>query len=441
MNKISMLGDTLTNLVAGLGGGNSKKQGSHFTKRRNSGISGVNRDELIALYQNHWLAEKMINIIPEDCTREWRSFTGDIEPEQVAALVKEEERLNIRGEFLSAHRWARLFGVGYLIIVVDDGLDPSKPLDIDNIKEGSLKGFKSADRWQVSHADVIATQNMLSDNYGKPEYYRINNTAQKIHNSRVVRFEGVELPYYEFQANGYAGDSVLSKAYDAITNYETTAESAAELVVRSNVNVVKIKDLLVSVANDEDTNNMVRRWQLAGMQMSNNNLLLLDSEEELETNTVSFAGLDALIDTYKRDAVSSSGIPMTRFLGEHATGLGSTGEHEMRNYYDLVRSTQVAEYKPKLEKLDKIIAQNIGLPIDSDLSFEFKSLYTVNETEQATIQNTRAQRDITYLNAGVITEAHIAKELRQEKTYTNITEEDIEELEADIEELDEDIDE
>ena len=49
--------------------------------------------------------------------------------------------------------------------------------------------------------------------------------------------------------------------------------------------------------------------------------------------------------------------------------------------------------------------------------------------EQADLELVRAQRDEKYMDMGVVDPVIIAKELKQDKTYTNITDKIIEELE------------
>jgi hypothetical protein len=61
-----------------------------------------------------------------------------------------------------------------------------------------------------------------------------------------------------------------------------------------------------------------------------------------------------------------------------------------------------------------------------DFRFDFNPLWQLSETEQATVEKTRAERDQVYLNAGVVTEALVARELKERGTYRNMTDDDIE---------------
>ena len=83
--------DGLENLMAGLGNGQDKRAQSSFVNNKLLSAQG-NEVELNAMYRTDWLCGKVVDIIPDDMTREWRKFSGEIEPEVVKQLVDEENR-------------------------------------------------------------------------------------------------------------------------------------------------------------------------------------------------------------------------------------------------------------------------------------------------------------------------------------------------------------
>jgi uncharacterized protein len=165
------------------------------------------------------------------------------------------------------------------------------------------------------------------------------------------------------------------------------------------------------------------------MMKSFNNMMLLDNEEGYESKSNTFAGLPDLLNSFALFLSAASDIPATRLLGSSASGLNATGEGDLKNYYDTVRSTQKKVYKPLLDRFDKIMAKSLGLADDTDMDYDFKSLFQMTPKETADLQLINAQRDQIYLDRNVITEEIAAKELKQEGTYTNITDEYLEELE------------
>lgn len=433
----SILKDSLENLVAQLGTEQDKRHNSKFVNSKRLSAQG-NHQELNALYRTDWLAGKVVDIVPEDMTREWRSFTGEIEPEVVKDIVSEEERLQLSNNFQVADKWARLYGTSFIVMSIDDGQLPEEPLDLAKIKKGSLRHIKVVDRHRINHAEQQPISDPLDSNYGLPEFYRFNDTSVKIHHSRVIRFDGVPLPFDEFRNNNYFSDSVLDRLYEAITNFNTTANGSASMVYETNVDVVKVKGLMGYLASAEGESLLRKRFTLAGMLKSFNNMLLLDNEEDFNTKSNTFAGLPDLLDRFAKFLAAATDIPATRLLGTSATGLNATGEGDLKNYYDMIRSKQKSIYKPKLDYFDKIMILSMGLSPDKDYEYEFNSLFQMTPKEQSEVDMNNSVRDKNYYDIGVVTEVQIAKELQQNKTYTNIGNEDIEELEE-LEELDNEI--
>ena len=178
-----------------------------------------------------------------------------------------------------------------------------------------------------------------------------------------------------------------------------------------------------------------KRFTLAGMLKSFNNMLLLDNEEEFTTKTNTFAGLPDLLDRFAKFLAAATDIPATRLLGTSATGLNATGEGDLKNYYDMISSKQRSVYKPKLDYFDDIMILSLGLSLDDDYAYKFSSLFQMTPEQQSIVDMNNSTRDKNYYDMGVVTESQIAKELQQNGTYTNITDDDIKELEE-LEELD-----
>jgi len=419
--------DGLENLVANLGTDKDKRSFSKFVNNKQLSLSG-SRDEVSAMYRTDWLAGKIVDIIPDDMTREWRTFSGDIKPETVRALEDEEDRLNLQGMFNLAHKWARLYGTAFIVIAADDGLPPNVPLDINAIKPGSLKHIKAIDRWRVNLHKVPPVADPLDADYGMPQFYRMVETGVEIHRSRLLRFDGVRLPYDDFRRNNYFSDSILARLYDPLTNFSTAANSAASMLYESNVDVIKIEGLLGYLQTPEGEDLIRKRFGLSKLLKSFNNMLLLDNKEDFETKSANFSGVALMMDRLGSHVVGSSDVPATKLMGAAASGLNATGEGDQKNYYDTVRSRQMSEYKPNLDYFDIIMAKNLGLPDDADLDYKFNSLFQLTEEEVSKTNLANAQRDQIYIDRNIVTELAIAKELKQKGTYTNITEEELDEL-------------
>ena len=420
--------DGLINFSTGLGTGCDSRTQSRFY---NTDALSTDRQQLIDMYRADWASGKTVDILPDDMVREWRSFNGEIESDVLEKLVAEEERLNIAKKMNEGLKWARLFGGALLVLGVEDGGESWEPLDLDRVRPNGFKSIHALDRWAVTPSAHIDSD-MSSSNFGLPMGYTlITNAATEIniHHSRVIRLEGIKLPYDDFVRNNYWGDSVLSRLLDPLKNQAIAMNSAIAMIKDANVDVIKVDGLMEKVANPQQESAMIKRFHVAAQMKSMINMLLLDKREEHDVKNYSFAGLPELIDRSLTILAAASDIPATRYLGKSPGGLDSTGDSDLVNYYDSVRSHQQDQISPALTIIDKIMARSLRLN-DQDLSFDFDPLFQLSEQAKSEIELRNSQRDQIYEQMGVIEVSMITSELKNNHVYSGITDEFIAELES-----------
>lgn len=426
-----VLEDTLENLTANLGTSCDKRETTFFRNKIRLSQEG-GKVRLDTLYQINWLAGKVVDIIPDDMTRKWRSFKGDIEPDVVELLEAEERRLQIRKTFNRAHKWGRLYGTAYVVMNIDDGQEPDKPVDMKRVKKGSLKYMHAVER-SLMIADITSIEKSpLQKNYGLPNHYIFTSEVTvRIHHSRILRFEGNEIPFEIFRENNYNSDSVLDRLYDSILNSNILQNSAASMVFEANVNIVKVEGLMQLLQTPEGTLQLQKRFGLAAQMMSFNNMLLLGANEEFSTKHNTFTGIPELQQKALDVLVAGSDVPATRLLGDSASGMSATGDGDERNYFDMISAKQVNVYGPHLDYVDPIMAISLGLPDGADLKYKFNPLFQMTQEQQADLDLKLSQMDKIYLELDVVTRSIIAKRLQRDDTYPDLTDEFIDELEKD----------
>jgi phage-related protein (TIGR01555 family) len=409
----------LINFAANLGTNKDKRSYNTFD------IKTFSRDQLEALYFQDWIAGKIIDIPVEDMIREWRSFNApDIEDDQLKKISDLEDQLEVKDKISDALKWARLYG-GSLILL---GIDPKHgemdiPLEIDKIGEGDLKYMHTLDRWDVTSQDINNINPELS-NYRLPNFYGIYGIKDnRIHHSRIIRFDGLSLPYRLKRQNQYWGGSILVRIYEAILNSALTSNSTASLVHESKIDIIQVQNLFKHLASKEGEAALINRFMIADIMKSNNNTLILDSTETHNRTQFSFAGLPDLVTRFLNIVAAASDIPATRLLGSSATGLNASGEGDLKNYYNMIGNKQEKDLNSPLKKLDQILVRSAIGSYPEDLSFEFNPLWQLSDTERATIELQNAQRDQIYIDRGAITTDVVTKQLRKDGVYDNISDE------------------
>lgn len=412
------VGDGLENVVAGLGTDRDKRSYSVWADPRI-----LTRQELENMYRGSWLAKKIVNAVADDMTREWLHVTFDGE-ELGTTIEQAEKRFALKRKTNEALKWSRLYG-GAVIIIGTRDRNLAKPLDVKNVRKGDLRYLHVVDRWRLSPAGSL-NRDLESPNFGMPDSYVLAESTVQVHHTRVLRFNGEKLPYFAWLRNAMWDDSVLQHVMDSLMNCDTTTHAIATMMFESNVDVVKSEGLADVLARKDGEAVLTKRFQVAALLKSFNRMLLLDGTESYEKKQNSFANLDKVIQQFMIDVSGAADIPMTRLFGTSATGMNATGDNDVRNYYDMVSAKQEAELRPQLEYLYEVLVRSELGHMPEDFRFDFNPLWQLSETEQATVEKTRADRDQVYLNAGVVTEALVARELKERGTYRNMTDNDIE---------------
>ena len=428
----TFVNDGLINTLSGMGTAADKSAFGQFCKVQRS------YDELSQLYSSTAIARKVVDIIPGDMTREWRSLEDSgLEPEKIEAFELEETKLDIKRKVRRALKFARLHGGALLIPIIENGdTDLRMPLNINSVKKGMFKGLNVVEAEFAPAAGAI-TQDPTSPNYLMPEFYSITGTHNtQIHHSRVIRFDGLELPRREFMANRWWHQSVLDSVYNDLQNAILTSNSIAGLMHELNLDIINIKGLSNSLASGNEAA-VKARFDMYGFAKSMYHMAILDEDETFSNRPAPAAGLGELIDKFYGILSAVSGVPATRFMGESPGGLNATGTSDLKNYYDEVKDKQVCELGPALSKIDELVSRSIwGEPNEDVHSYTWNPLEQESQLERSTREFTDAQRDQIYLLNGVVTEAQVATELQQGKVYTSIDDSHIAELEAALKEDD-----
>lgn len=413
---VKIVKDGFKNVMKGLG--TSKDPREQVTYQQGMMITQVTANNL---YVYNWLAAKVVDVPIDDATRKWRNLLipdADKKKEIEDAL----KEFDVKGNINLASKWARVFG-GSVILAIIEGDDQEDPLDIEKIKPDTLKNFIVLDRYNI-YPDII-NRDILSDNFGKPEYYTVSRGGQRIHHTRLVKFEGVTPTIMELERENYWGNSIFTKIYEPISDSQITSQSINNLVYESNVDVYRINGFNALVAEGSD-DIVVKRLKLASEMKSIINGIALDKEDEYDKKTNTFTQLPEIDDRAMQKVSGASNIPMTKLLGISPSGMNATGESDLLNYYDYVQAIQENDLRPKIDWMDSIIVASSSLS-NEPFEYEFKPLKQLTEVEQATVDYQNAQRDQLYLDQDIVEASDVLAELAETGTYVSIDENRVEE--------------
>jgi phage-related protein (TIGR01555 family) len=380
--------DGLTNVISGLGTSKSRNPSSFLNR---GPILG--RIELEDIYRHYWIA-KAVDIRPWDMTREWRRFeAGDITPEQIKSIEDLEKKIGLPEKVREALKWASLYGGAGIIMHFKGSLGSmEEELNPERVGKGDLERLSVGDRWELIEATPI-DYNPLSPTYRTAEYYYLANDVNhnRIHRSRIIFFRGREMPIrVTRQLKGY-GESDVQRWYQAMINNETLSAAIIEGVHQSNIDVVGVKGLANLLATDDGEEKAKNRFMVMDYCKSLLNMSIIDAEDNFTRNAFPFSGLPDIKRIFLEILSSATDIPLTRFLGSSPSGLNSTGEGDIRNYYDSIGSEQQAKLSPKLDMIDQVLIRSAIGSYPEDISYEFNSLWQMSPNEEADLKLKQVQ--------------------------------------------------
>jgi len=395
MSKITT--DGLKNVVANLGTSRDKASFNQYD------MPLLSIQEMINAYRGTWLARKVVDIPALDSCRAWREWQAG--KDEIEVIEEEERRLGLKNKMLDARIRARLTG-GSAILIGDGDADPSKPLNPETIGLGGLKYLTVFSRNQLAAGRI--ERDISSPSFMKPEYYTLTAAGGgevlfNIHPSRLVILQGVAPADegYVGSLQGW-GESVLLSLIGAIKNLDATTSNIASLIFEAKVDTVGIPGLMQNLMDPAYERRLIQRWRLAEIGKGVNGALVHDSEEILGQKTASFAGLPDLLDRFMQMVSGAADIPMTRLMGQAPAGMSSTGESDMRNYYDRISAAQELEMGPAMAVLDECLVRSALGSRPPEVDYEWSSLWITSDKDRADTGKTHAETIKMLVDSGVI---------------------------------------
>lgn len=354
---------------------------------------------------------RVIDLIAEDMVREgWAVVHRGASSEAQIELTRRLNRPYFRERVCQAIKDARIFGGSAIVSDLHDLQSSEMPLDLVALKRvGKLRALDRT--WVYPHSasqmfDLI-----------EPEYYVVGPTSHeesrptsatyKWHESRILRFDGLHLPFTERQQNLGWGASLIDVLYDPWKKVNEIESHIITAVERLSVFIHSINGL----------QDYARRGQLEVLQkylekiheqLVHTNTLVLDGDiESGQFVSRSISGLDALYSEFKETFTAASGISWSLFWQRAGTGgLSEGGGSELKNWAIRVRAFQENELRHNLERYAQWILHSDDFPYlsefeDGVIEIKFNNLYPSSEKETQETHVIRATMITNLLSAGL----------------------------------------
>lgn len=403
-----------------------------------------NRTQLEAAYRGSWIVGRVIDSFAEDMTKAGIEITTNGEDADVKDIHAEIANKKIWNSIEDLIKWGKLYG-GAIAVMQIDGQDLESPLRVETIAKGQFLGLAIFDRWQLN-PDLTSLIEEGPD-IGLPEYYYIVTTASspmkdtdnsgqiKVHHSRCIRNIGIKLPFFQAITEMMWGESVLERMWDRLIAFDTATMSAANLIERANNRTIGVdgyRDIIASGGKAQA--GLEKQFEAMREFQTNEGLTVMDKEDTFTSTSYSFAGLSDVMIQFGTQVSGSSEIPIVRLFGQSPAGF-STGDSDLRSYYDNVNAEQNSQLKSGWTTLLQVLWRSVkGVDAPNELEFKFIPLWQVTALDKANIAKTNTESITGAFDSGLISQKTAMTELRQQADetgiFSSITDDDIKDAEA-----------
>lgn len=363
--------------------------------------NAMRQQEMDDVYRGDGIGRRVVDLPAEEMTRQWVRIDGQRDDERKADL----SRLRAKQQFNRALRWAGLYGGSVVLMLANDGqADLSEPLNDATLR--SIDDLIVYDRHQTTWSTAEVSHDPRNTYFGRAEWLTIQPTGGvpfPVHRSRLLVFDGEDVPDRIRQRNSGWGDSRLQSVYRALGRYAEGMSSTSSILRDFILPVLSMSNLSDMIANGQE--DVVRkRLEILGVSRSVLNVLLIDAEEEsYEKKASSVSGIDKLLAELRHNIAACTGIPQTKLFGVSPQGMNATGESDTRGWYDSIASEQEDKLMPNLTRLVYLLdATDGGEPGDRLITPE--PLWQMDAKQKAEIRKMNTESAVMALDYQIIEE-------------------------------------
>jgi len=405
--------DDWTSSSSSLGGVRDKHRGIAFGRRPR-----LTRQALDALYEQHALAARIVDLVVDDALREGWSLrsvtTADGSAIDVARVRSELDDIGIDEALSQAAKWSRLHGGALLVIPAIGSGVASEAMSIVPGQTHLMRlVVVPAERAQPQQQDV----GLFSPTYGRTLEWQITGLASEstmVHHSRVIPFEAVRLPIdsLQFYNRGGWGPSILERVWDELGRDGAAASHAVSMLYIASITYLKLAGYKEDHQTREGAEKIREILARVRENLDSLGLLGMDTEDELGNLSITLAGATDIMDRTRDRVTAAAGrYPREILFNESPAGLGAgvlSGPQEI--YFAGVRAWQHEVLEPAIDRILEVYFATRGIDATA-WEVDFEPLWTKSDTHESEAHARNAAADTAYVAMGALT----ADEVREQR--------------------------
>ena len=381
-----------------------KSVGTSFSLR-----GSLDHKTLTALYRQVPVVATTVDRIVDDAFRNgWR--LKDVAPGVDEKKLRSDldqlggTDLDFDGVFKKAAKWSRLYG-GALIVIPTENGEPDQPLQ----KPTRIHPLVVEPSYNATCGDYDSA--LGSATYQKVLWYDVKNliSSVKVHYTRTIKFEPIELPPEELIDGGVNngwGPSVVDRLFDDLAKAGSAKQFSIAQMYVSSLLLLQLKGYGAdSKADPEGTRLWLGEFQ---KRLNAFGIAAIDAEDKMGSVNLNQTGSHELINKMHDALGAAAGMPREILFRESPAGLNAgelSGPQEI--WFADVDAWRQEHLTPKMLRMIKIAAKAWGVDLGPEVSIEWEPLWTKSEEKTAQINKTNAESDNIYYQLGAVSSSEI----------------------------------
>lgn len=278
-------------------------------------------------------------------------------------------------------------------------------------RKGTLKAFRNVEAvW--CYPTRYDSNDPLKAGWYRPRTWYV--MGKELHVSRFLTFVGREVPDMLKPAYSFGGLSIYQMLKPYVDNWLRIRQSVSDLVFKFSTNVLATDMGAATMAVEGE--DIFARVDFFNFLKDNGGTLLIDKNTEDYINvSTSLSGLDALQAQSQEHMAAIARIPLVKLLGISPEGLNASTEGEIRAFYDWIAAFQEHLFRKHLQTCLDFIQLDLWGEVDEDITFDFKSLWQLDEAGKSGVEKVKADIDNEYIAAGVVSPEEVRERIAHDK--------------------------
>lgn len=365
-----------------------------------------------------------IKTVADDVTRAWIKVKGgeDTDPQKIDDLQTAQDRdFKLQSVFNRAIAKVGFMGGAFVFIKTEPNeetggdIDLTLPLVLNRfsaeIKQGSALSFTVVDPINVSPA-AYNSYDPLREDFMRPREWMV--LGNRVHASRLLTLYANEPPVLLKPMYNFLGIPQAQILWDYVLHWNECRVASQELIKKLSL-LIYYTNMQDRMASPNGVAELDQIMEVLQHYRSNNSVFVAnEGTDKVENVSMTISGATEIVKQAQEMIAAINRTPAVKLFGISPSGFNATGESDLRNYNDHIRSQQEL-YRPAVQKCLEAIQLTLWGEIDPDITFEWNELDMDNESAQAMNFNARMTALATLKDRNAISAEEMRQAARQDR--------------------------